>query len=120
LVNTIHRGDVFDVDWNPSRGSEQSGIRPSVVIQNDTGNLYSSTTVVTDVIVATITSSEHKAYPFMVKIDQGECGLSPTSCVNLSAIMTIDKSRLLKKWGQLPPNKMAEIDIALKISLGLK
>ncbi|MCS5697329.1 type II toxin-antitoxin system PemK/MazF family toxin [Desulfofundulus thermocisternus] len=111
----IKRGDVFLVDFNPARGSEQAGFRPAVVVQNNVGNRYSPT-----VIVAAITTAVSKVYPFLVRLKAGEGGLEKESAVNTAQVLTIDKSRLVKKLGGLPKEKMSEVDRALKISLGLE
>ncbi|MDY6893282.1 MAG: type II toxin-antitoxin system PemK/MazF family toxin [Chloroflexota bacterium] len=111
----VKRGEIYWVDWDPGRGSEQKGLRPALVIQNDLGNQYSPTT-----IVAAITASITKPYPFVVPIMASESGLPKDSGINLSAIMTIDQSRLGDKTSELCKAKMAEIDTAIKISLGLR
>ena len=108
------RGEIYWVDWNPARGSEQAGIRPALVIQNDVGNRYSPTT-----IVAAITSALERDYPFTVRVSAAESGLPRDSTVNLSALITVDKERLTEPSGILPPHRMVQIDAALKRSLGL-
>ena len=110
----IKRGEIYWVDWNPSRGSEQSGLRPALVIQNDIGNRYSPTT-----IVAALTTATGKSYPFTVKVTAKESGLPKDSTVNLAVIMTIDKTRLSDRCGELNATKMAEVDEAIKTSLGI-
>src|SRR3970040_1841421 len=92
---TPRRGDVWLVNFNPGRGSEQRGIRPAVVIQNDTGNIYASTT-----IVAAIPSTI-KEFPVTVVVAAGEGGLRQKSMVNLAQLLTIDKQRLQKRLGNL-------------------
>jgi mRNA interferase MazF len=114
LSKDIRRGEIYWVDWNPSRGSEQSGLRPALVIQNDIGNQFSPTT-----IVAALTTAVEKPYPFMVKITSKESGLPKDSLVNLAAILTIDKNRLVNRAAELSKVKMAEVDEAIKASLGL-
>jgi mRNA interferase MazF len=110
----IKRGDVFLVNFNPARGSEQVGYRPAVVIQNNVGNRHGSTT-----IIASITTSVNKIYPFMVNLRIGEGGLDKESAVNLAQILTIDKERLENKLGCLSDERMDEVDKAIKLSLGL-
>lgn len=110
----IKRGEIYWVDWSPGRGSEQSGLRPALVIQNDIGNKYSSNT-----IVASITTAPVKVYPFVVPITALESGLPHDSIVDLASILTIDKARLRRKCGELNKAKMAEVDEAIKTSLGL-
>lgn len=110
----VERGEIWWVDWNPGRGSEQIGQRPAVVIQNDMGNTYSPTT-----IVAAVTTQGKRPYPFIVPISASESGLPQDSFVNLSQILTVDKVRLVRKSGRLSQSKMDEIDEAIKVSLGL-
>jgi len=114
MPEEIKRGEIYWVDWSPGRGSEQQGTRPSLVIQNDIGNKFSPTT-----IVATITSAEERPYPFLVRFTGSESGLERGGFVNLSAILTIDKTTIGDKCGQLTSNKMLEVDSAIKASLGL-
>src|SRR3990172_8184239 len=102
----IKRGDVWWVDWSPGRGSEQLGIRPAVVLQNDLRNQYSPTTIVS----AITTRAPQRQYPFIVPISASESGLPQDSLANLSQIMTVDKSRLDRKVGQLGQQKMGEVD----------
>ena len=98
-----------------SRGSEQAGIRPAVVIQNDVGNRYSPTT-----IVAAISTSRGSTYPFQVFVDSQESGLPRDSVVKCEQIQTIDQMRLGRLVGELQGQKMEEIDVALHRSLGLE
>ena len=114
MAREIKRGEIYWVNWNPARGSEQSGLRPALVIQNDTGNLYSPTT-----IVAALTTAINKPYPFTVKVTAKESGLPKDSTVNLAVIMTIDKTRLAEKCGELSEAKMGEVNEAIKVSLGM-
>ncbi len=111
----VTRGEIYWVDWNPPRGSEQAGIRPALVIQNDIGNRYSTTT-----IVAAITSAKERDYPFLVRISSKESGLPKDSSVNLSSIMTVDHKRIVRRAGALSELRMYEIDAALKKSLALR
>lgn len=108
------RGDVWLVNFNPGRGSEQQGIRPAMIIQNDTGNEYAATT-----IVAAITTTI-KVYPVTFLLEKGEGGLPRRSMVNLAQILTIDKHRFLRKLGTLPAGRGKMLDNALKISLALE
>lgn len=109
------RGEVYLVNWNPGRGSEQAGIRPAVVIQNDIGNKFSPTT-----IVAACSTATTKDYPFVVKITAKESGLDKETSINLAQILTIDKGRLQRKIGKLPQNKLIALNNAIINSLGLK
>ncbi len=99
------------VNFNPARGSEQKGIRPALVVQNDTGNVYASTT-----IVAAITS-RIKEFPVTVVLPAGEGGLKRRSMVNLAQLLTVDKGRLQKRLGSLSDAVMAKANKAIRISL---
>jgi len=114
MPEEIKRGEIYWIDWPPGRGSEQKGKRPSLIIQNDIGNKHSSTT-----IVAACSTAQEKPYPFVVQVSAKESGLRKDGSINLSRIMTIAKSRLLDKVGELSEAKMAEVDQAIKYSLGL-
>ncbi len=111
----IKRGEIYWVDWNPSKGSEQAGVRPALIIQNDVGNEFSPNT-----IIAAITSAVVKPYPFVAPVTPSESGLDRHSTVDLASIITISKTRLRNKCGELSPAKMLEVDSAIKESLGLK
>lgn len=111
----IHRGDVFSVDFEPVRGSEQGKIRPALVIQNDIGNRYSPT-----VIVAPITSATHARFSVNVEVEAPEGGLVNDSLMLLNQIRTVDRSRLGRYWGRMTLRTMAKVDKAIEISLGLK
>jgi len=109
------RGDIFWGNLAPTAGSEQGGIRPLLIIQNDLGNKYSTTT-----IVAPLTSNIMKnEYPTNVFIDSF-AGLKKNSIILLNQIRTIDKRRITKKIGTLDNMTMHRVDLALKISLGLE
>ncbi len=111
----IRRGDLFWVDLNPVKGSEQAGRRPVVVIQNDVGNEVAPT-----VIVAPLTTKSFtKPYPINVHVPRGASGLKEPSTILLSQIRTIDKMRLDRKIGHLPPFHLKQVDQAICISLGL-
>ena len=107
------RGEVWLVNWNPARGSEQAGKRPALVIQNDIGNEKASTT-----IVAAISGSV-KIYPMNVKLDPPEGGLNRPSIVKTGQIITVSKERLEKRLGQISAEKMREVNLAIKLSLDL-
>ena len=111
----VRRGEIYWVDWSPGRGSEQVGERPALVIQNDIGNQYSTTT-----IVAAISAAPEKPYPFVVPVTASESGLPRDSAVNLSRILTVSVARLQSRCGALNAEKMAEVDEAIKSSLGLQ
>lgn len=105
------RGEVWMVNFNPGRGSEQRGLRPGLVIQNDVGNQYAVTT-----IVAAITSTV-RIYPVTVPLKRGEGGLKKPSMVNLAQILTLDKSRLRRRVGVFPPELMNRVNSAIRISV---
>ena len=110
---TIQRGDIFFADLNPVIGSEQGGLRPVLVIQNNIGNTYSPTT-----IVAAITSRIKRAkLPTHVEVKSRH--LDRDSVILLEQIRTIDKQRLREKIALLDEETMARVDCALEISLGL-
>src|SRR4051812_9815776 len=92
---TVLRGEIYWIDWSPARGSEQAGIRPALVVQNDVGNRSSTTT-----IVAAVTSRFDRIYPFMVQLEPAETGLTVPSVVNLSQLLTIAQGRLLPPRGE--------------------
>ena len=108
---TPRRGEVWFVNFNPGRGSEQRGLRPALVAQNDTGNTYAGTT-----IVAAITTTI-KEFPMTVVVPRGEGGLRQKSMVNLAQLLTIDKARLQKRLGNLGEGLMEKVDEAIRISL---
>jgi len=114
-VIDLKRGEIYWVDWGKGKGSEQSGIRPALIIQNDIGNEVSPNT-----IIASLTTAPNKPYPFLVIFTAKESGLDKGGAVDLASIMTVSKNRLCEKCGELNARKMAEVDIALKVSLGLE
>jgi mRNA interferase MazF len=107
------RGEVWLVNWNPARGSEQAGRRPALVIQNDIGNEKAPTT-----IVAAISSSV-RIYPMNVQINPPEGGLDHPSIIMTSQILTISKERLEKRLGRLSKDRLDDVAIAIKLSLAL-
>jgi mRNA interferase MazF len=111
----VKRGDVYFADLSPVVGSEQGGVRPVLVIQNDIGNRFSPT-----VIVAAITAQIQKAkLPTHVEIDAKRYGFERDSVILLEQIRTIDKQRLTDKITHLDDEMMEKVDEALQISLGL-
>ena len=112
-MNPCKRGEIWMVNFNPGRGSEQRGIRPALIIQNDIGNQYASTT-----IVAAVTTTIKK-YPVTVSVPRGKGGLKEESMVNVAQILTIAKGRLIRRVGALDKDKILEVDEAIKISLGV-
>ncbi len=112
---TVKRGDIYYADLSPVVGSEQGGVRPVLIIQNDVGNRYSPT-----VIAAAITSQHDKAkLPTHISVSADDCGLSKDSIVLLEQVRTIDKQRLKEKMGSLGGGAMDRVDKALSVSFGL-
>ncbi len=110
----IKRGELYYANLSPVVGSEQGGLRPVLIVQNDIGNKYSPT-----VIVVAVTSKINKAkIPTHIELDASTYGLEKNSVVLLEQIRTLDKSRLQQKIGQLDALKMQAINKALLISLG--
>lgn len=111
----IKRGDIYYADLSPVIGSEQGGIRPVLIVQNDIGNKYSPT-----VIAAAITSQINKAkLPTHIEIGALEYGLAKDSVILLEQIRTIDKKRLREKIGHLDEELMTKVNNALEVSFGL-
>ncbi len=112
---TVKRGDIYYADLSPVVGSEQGGIRPVLIVQNDIGNKYSPT-----VIAAAITSQKYKtSLPTHISVNSGDCGLAKDSIVLLEQVRTIDKKRLKEHMGTLDTSEMNRIDKALSVSFGL-
>jgi mRNA interferase MazF len=123
----VKRGEIYWVEFDPVKGSEQSGLRPALVVQNDTGNRFSPTTVV----VAITRTMPPQTYPFVVILEPQDSGLPDRSVVNCAQIATVQQSgvtsRLRPPRGEssmhpiakLNAIKMAEVDRALKYSQGL-
>ena len=111
----IKKGDIYYADLSPVVGSEQGGIRPVLIVQNDVGNRFSPT-----VIAAAITSQKDKArLPTHIQLNSAGSGLARDSIVLLEQIRTIDKRRLKEHMGRLDPGSMSRVDEALQISFGL-
>ncbi len=114
-MNGVRRGDIYYADLSPVVGSEQGGIRPVLIIQNDVGNRYSPT-----VIAAAITSRMSKSrLPTHIGITSSTAGLSKDSVVLTEQIRTLDKRRLRERIGHLDAAAMSEVDSALSVSFGL-
>ena len=113
---SVKRGDIYYADLSPVVGSEQGGVRPVLIIQNDTGNRYSPT-----VIAAAITSQTGKArLPTHIELPvQQECGLTRDSVVLLEQVRTLDKRRLRERMGRVDDQVMEKIDTAIAVSFGL-
>ena len=111
----IKRGELYYADLSPVVGSEQGGVRPVLIVQNDVGNRHSPT-----VIAAAITSRQDKnRLPTHIEVQADKCGLARDSIVLLEQIRTIDKQRLKEHMGHLDDGAMNRIDEALSISFGL-
>ena len=111
----ISRGDIYYADLSPVVGSEQGGVRPVLVVQNDVGNKFSPT-----VIIAAITSQLSKAkLPTHIELNREEYNLNKDSVVLLEQIRTLDKRRLKEKVSSIDKIKMQQVDVAMMISLGI-
>lgn len=111
----VKRGDIYYADLSPVVGSEQGGVRPVLIVQNNVGNRFSPT-----VIAAAITSQNDKTkLPTHIRLQAANCGLSKNSIVLLEQIRTLDKQRLKEKMGQLDDMSMRRVDTALSVSFGL-
>ena len=110
----VKRGELYYADLSPVIGSEQGGVRPVLVVQNDVGNKYSPT-----IIAAAVTSKIDKAkLPTHIELSAREYGLSKDSVVLLEQIRTLDKTRLKERIGQVSADKMRKINEALLVSMG--
>ena len=116
MDTSVKRGDIYYADLSPVVGSEQGGMRPVLIVQNDVGNRYSPT-----VIAAAITSQQNKArMPTQIEIEAHTYGLSKNSVVLLEQVRTLDKRRLRERMGCLDEKAMQRVDGAIAISLGLR
>ncbi|MCI9469307.1 MAG: type II toxin-antitoxin system PemK/MazF family toxin [Oscillospiraceae bacterium] len=114
-LSIVKRGDIYYADLSPVVGSEQGGMRPVLIVQNDTGNRHSPT-----VIAAAITSQMGKAkLPTHIELTGRSVGLTKDSVILLEQIRTIDKSRLKEKMGRLDGDTMTKVDNAIAVSFGL-
>ena len=114
-VSKVKRGDIFYADLSPVVGSEQGGVRPVLIVQNDTGNRHSPT-----VIAAAITSQTGKAkLPTHIELTAVQYGLPKDSVVLLEQIRTLDKRRLREHMGSLDRKLMHRVDTAIAVSFGL-
>lgn len=112
---SIKRGEIYYADLSPVVGSEQGGIRPVLIVQNDMGNKHSPT-----VIAAAITSQREKSkLPTHIEVPATNCGLAKNSIILLEQIRTIDKRRLKEKTGALDDKSMSLVNNALSVSFGL-
>ena len=115
MIQQIKRGDIFYADLSPVIGSEQGGLRPVLIVQNDVGNKYSPT-----VIAAAITSKMGKTrLPTHIDIYKDKVGLQKDSVILLEQIRTLDKRRLKEKMGHLDDDVMDKVNSAIAVSFGL-
>ena len=115
-IMKVNRGDILLVNLNPTKGSEQGDIRPTLVIQNNFGNKFSPTT-----IVLPITSKKYtKEFSTNVEILREESKLKMDSTILANQIRTIDKKRIIRKISHLDEEVMSKVDLALRISLGME
>ena len=114
--SNVKRGDIFYADLSPVVGSEQGGVRPVLIVQNDTGNKHSPT-----VIAAAITSQTGKAkLPTHIELAADRCGLPKDSVILLEQIRTLDKRRLRERMGKVDGAVMEKVDAAIAVSFGLQ
>ncbi|MBQ7595722.1 MAG: type II toxin-antitoxin system PemK/MazF family toxin [Clostridia bacterium] len=112
---TVKRGDIYYADLSPVIGSEQGGVRPVLIVQNDVGNKFSPT-----VIAAAITSQRFKTeMPTHIQVNAHGCGLTKDSIILLEQVRTLDKKRLKEKMGNLDERDMHRVNHALSVSLGI-
>ena len=113
---SVKRGEIYYADLSPVVGSEQGGVRPVLIVQNDVGNRHSPT-----VIAAAITSRQDKnRLPTHIEVQADKCGLARDSIVLLEQIRTIDKKRLREHMGCLSESQMSQVDAAIAVSFGLR
>lgn len=111
----VKRGEIYYADLSPVVGSEQGGVRPVLIVQNDIGNKHSPT-----VIAAAITSQKEKnKLPTHIELNAASCGLAKDSVVLLEQVRTLDKRRLKERMGELDNDAMSQVNSALSVSFGL-
>jgi mRNA interferase MazF len=114
-LNAVKRGEIYYADLSGGKGSEQGGLRPVLIIQNDIGNKHSPT-----VIAAAITSQKDKSkLPTHIPLDSAKCGLAKDSIVLLEQVRTLDKVRLREKMGSVDMTDMNAVNNAIQVSMGL-
>ena len=114
-MSIVKRGEIYYADLSPVVGSEQGGVRPVLIVQNDTGNRHSPT-----VIAAAITSRLDKAkLPTHIALNGQSAGLNRDSIILLEQIRTLDKSRLRERMGRIDESTMSAVDAALAVCFGL-
>ena len=116
LPPSPRRGEIWDVNWSPGRGAEQKGVRPALIIQNDRGNASLSYPLT---IVASMSRTEREL-PLHVRIAPSEeNGLTDFTDVKCEQVMTIEKSRLMRRRGGITADELSRVDVALRLSLSL-
>jgi mRNA interferase MazF len=116
LPPSPRRGEIWDVNWSPGRGAEQKGVRPALIIQNDRGNASLSYPLT---VVASMSRTEREL-PLHVRIAPSEeNGLTDFTDVKCEQVMTIEKSRLMRRRGCITSDELSRVDVALKLSLNL-
>jgi len=115
-IPSPRRGEIWDVNWSPGRGAEQQGTRPALIIQNDRGNASSSYPLT---IVASMSRTERELPLHVRIIPNAENGLADNTDVKCEQVMTIEKSRLIRRRGYINAEELARVDMALKLSLNL-
>lgn len=115
-VPSPRRGEIWDVNWSPGRGAEQQGTRPALIIQNDRGNASPSYPLT---IVASMSRTERELALHVRILPTEENGLTAETDVKCEQVMTIEKTLLLRRRGNITPEEMSRVDAALKLSLSL-
>ena len=115
-IPSPRRGEIWDVNWSPGRWAEQQGTRPALIIQNDRGNASSSYPLT---IVASMSRTERELPLHVRIIPNAENGLTDNTDVKCEQVMTIEKSRLIRRRGYINAEELARVDMALKLSLNL-
>ena len=116
LLPSPRRGEIWDVNWSPGRGAEQQGIRPALIIQNDRGNASSSYPLT---IVASMSRTERELALHVRILPNAENGLTDSTDVKCEQLMTIEKTRLMRRRGQISEEELSRVDHALRLSLDL-
>ena len=124
MDTSVRRGDIFYADLSPVVGSEQGGVRPVLIIQNDMGNRHSPTVMLNAAESVECRSRSYVAVkaklPTHIELLDPHCGLTKDSVVLLEQIRTLDKRRLRERMGRLDEEKMAQVDTAIAVSFGLR
>src|SRR5437588_11155092 len=115
-LSSPKRGEIWDVNWSPGRGAEQQGVRPALIIQNDRGNGSLSYPLT---IVASMSRTEREL-PLHIRIAPSEeNGLTDYTDVKCEQVMTIEKTRLIRRRGGITTDELSRVDVALRLSLNL-